>query len=136
MKRVLVAAEGPAGPRLADAAAELAQTTGADVTVVSVDDVESQRFEMDPRSELRERAEQRAAEVVERLAAAGVQAAVEVRQGTAVETILEVAEEQDADVIVVGPSGRAQLAERLLGSLPLELIQRSQRQVLVVTNGG
>jgi nucleotide-binding universal stress UspA family protein len=39
----------------------------------------------------------------------------------------------EADLIVVGSSTRGRLAERLLGSVPLSLVQRSRRPVLVVT---
>ena len=118
--------------RVAAAASELAQDTGAAVTVVSVDDVESQRFEPVPRSELVAAAERRAGEVVEQLTAAGIRATAEVRSGRAADSILEVADEVAADLIVVGSRHQAGLAERLLGGLPLELIRRSKRQVLVV----
>ena len=43
------------------------------------------------------------------------------------------ADEQQADLIVVGSSTRPAVAERLLGSVPLELIKRSARPVLVIT---
>ena len=46
---------------------------------------------------------------------------------------IEVAAEEDADLIVVGGGQRPALVERLLGSVPLELIQHAGRQVLVVT---
>lgn len=49
------------------------------------------------------------------------------------QTVIEVAAEEDADLIVVGGGQRPALVERLLGSVPLELIQRAGRQVLVVT---
>ena len=35
-------------------------------------------------------------------------------------------------MIVVGSSARSRSAERVLGSVPLELIQRSKRPVLVI----
>lgn len=132
MKRILVAAEGAVGPQLAAAAGELAASLEAEVTVVAVDDVESRRLDPRPRGELVEQAERRAALVADLLAEAGVDATIELRQGNAADAILDLADQLDADVIVIGPSGRRQLTERLLGSLPLELIRRSSRQVLVV----
>ena len=41
--------------------------------------------------------------------------------------------EHDADLIVVGGSTRSAVAQRLLGDVPLELVQRSRRPVLVVS---
>ena len=135
MRRIVVGAAADADqPRVLEAAAQLATDTGAEVIVVSADDVESQRYEALPRSELLEQAEQRAAAAVERLAAAGVKARMEVRAGPAAEAIVQVADELDADLIVVGGTRRPALAERLLGSVPLGLIQRSGRQVLVVAD--
>jgi nucleotide-binding universal stress UspA family protein len=47
--------------------------------------------------------------------------------------VLVYAEEQNADVIVVGASTRGKVARRVLGSVPVELIQRARRPVLVIT---
>ena len=137
MRRIVVATAADVDqPRVLDAAAQLATETEAEVTVVSADDVESQRYEALPRSELLEQARDRAAAAVERLDADGVRARMEVRPGPAAEVIAQVAEELDADLIVVGASRRPALAERLLGSVPVELMQRSGRQVLVVADSG
>ncbi len=58
------------------------------------------------------------------------------RSGAAVETTIEYAREIDADLIVVGSSGTAGVVSRLLGSFPLDLVQKADRQVLVVTQPG
>jgi len=50
--------------------------------------------------------------------------------------ILLFAEEQDADLILVGGTSRGPVARRLLGSVSLELVSRSRRPVLVVTPPG
>jgi nucleotide-binding universal stress UspA family protein len=55
------------------------------------------------------------------------------RSGPTVRTVIEIAAEEDADLIVVGGGQRPALMERLLGSVPLELIQHAGRQVLVIT---
>ena len=101
--------------------------------VVVVDDVESQRFETLPRSELASRVSERATAAQERLAGAGAGGRALARSGPVVQTVIEVAAEEDADLIVVGGGQRPALVERLLGSVPLELIQHAGRQVLVVT---
>jgi nucleotide-binding universal stress UspA family protein len=71
--------------------------------------------------------------MVAHLREAGVEATGEVRQGRIARGILLFAEEREADVIVAGASTRGPVASRVLGSVPLELVQRSRRPVLVIT---
>jgi len=47
--------------------------------------------------------------------------------------VLLYAEEKDADVIVCGASTKGKVARRVLGSVPVALIQRARRPVLVIT---
>jgi len=134
MKRILlVSTAGADEPWLVSPTAQLAEETGAAVTVLAVDDVESQRFVALPRAELLSQARETAQRIVDRLAETGVAATPIARSGPAAATAIEFAGEIDADLIVVGSSGRHGVVKRLLGSLPLELVQRSERQVLVVT---
>ena len=134
IERILVTAvAGMDQPWLVGPATELARETGAAVTVLGVDDVESQRFGMLPRTESAELGRAAAEGTAERLAEAGVAAEVAVVSGPAADSVIEVAEELDADLILVGGSARAPVIERLLGSLALDLVQHSGRQVLVVT---
>ncbi|MEV6597843.1 universal stress protein [Actinoplanes sp. NPDC051346] len=133
--RIVLAANPEADqPWVADAAAGLARQTGGTVAVVAVDEVELERLAAAPRGVYTERAEHAASAAVERLTAAGVEATRTVLPGRALERILAFADEQDADLIMVGSSTRPRLAERLLGSLPLDLIKRSSRPVVVVTH--
>jgi nucleotide-binding universal stress UspA family protein len=120
-------------PWVADAAARLAKQTDGSVAVVSVDELELQRLAPLPRQVYLEHAERAASAAVERLAAAGVAASKTVLSGPALAQILAFADQQRADLIVVGASTRPALAARLLGSVPLELIKRSRRPVLVIT---
>jgi nucleotide-binding universal stress UspA family protein len=134
MQRIVVAAKaGSDQPWLADAAAELAQQTGAAVSVVSLDGLDLEALSPTPRSEFREPAQHAVDGFLERLRAAGVQADGDVRSGPVTPGVLVYAEEQDADVIVVGASTRGKVARRVLGSVPVELIQRARRPVLVIT---
>ncbi|MGI5213482.1 universal stress protein [Plantactinospora sp. CA-290183] len=121
-------------PWVADAVADLARQNGASVAVVAVDEVELERLAAAPRSVFAERAERAASAAVQRLAAAGVEASRTVLPGRPLQRILEFADEQQASLIVVGSSTRPAVAERLLGSLPLALIEKSPRPVLVVTH--
>ena len=134
MERIVVAAKaGAEQPWLADAAAQLAKQTGAGVEVVSVDGVDLEALSTLPRSEYAELARQSVDATVARLEQDGVQATGEVRAGRVVRGILLFAEEREADVIVCGASGRGPVASRMLGNVPLELVQRARRPVLVVT---
>ena len=135
MQQILLAANVDADqPWLADAVAQLAKETGAGVAVLSVDELETEMLSTVPRSEVVQRAEQTADATVQRLAAAGVQATKEVRSGRALDQILAYGDEHDVDLVVVGATSRGRLASAILGSVPLSLVQRSKRPVLVVTD--
>jgi nucleotide-binding universal stress UspA family protein len=103
------------------------------VAAVSVAEVELERLTPAPRSLYLERAAQAAAG---RLAAAGITVTTTVLAGRPLNRILEHAEREQADVIVVGASDRSIVAERLLGSVPLALIERSSRPILVLPHPG
>ena len=134
MQRIVVAAKAGADqPWLADAAAQIAQQTGAAVDVVSVDGLELEALSTVPRSELEALARQAVNSMVAHLKAAGIEVTGEVRQGRVTRGILLYAEEREADVIVCGASTRGAVATKVLGSVPLELVQRSRRPVLVIT---
>lgn len=134
MDRIVVAAKAGADqPWLADAAAELAQQTGAQVFVVSVDGLDVEALSPTPRSEFREAAERAVQGFLERLREAGVEAEGDVRPGLATRGILLFAEEMDADVILVGGSTKGRVARRVLGSVPVDLIKRARRPVLVIS---
>ena len=134
---IVVAAKPDADqPWVADAVVDLVRQTGASVAVVTADEVELERLAPVPRDVLAERAQQSAAAMVRRLADAGIEASMTVLPGRPLNGILEFADQQNADLIVVGSSGRPTVAERLLGSVPLDLIKKSSRPVLVVTHPG
>lgn len=137
MKTIVMAANAEADqPWVADATAQLSQETGARVAVVCVDELETEKLSTLPREELRARAEEAASTAVEQLRAAGVEATKEVRSGRALDEIMVFIDEQDADLVVVGTSARGRIASRLLGTVPLALVERSPRPVLVVTGPG
>jgi nucleotide-binding universal stress UspA family protein len=134
MQCIVVAAKaGSDQPWLADAAAELAHQTGAAVSVVSLDGVDTATLAPMPRTEYEQLAQSAVDGFLERLQAAGVQAEGHVRPGLVTPGVLLFAEEKDADVIVCGASTKGRVARRVLGSVPMELIQRARRPVLVIT---
>ncbi len=61
---------------------------------------------------------------------------VDVTPGRTSRRIVEIAEEHDAEVIVVGARGRSSLASILLGSVSHEVVQHAGRPVLVVHGSG
>ena len=134
MQHIVVAAKAGADqPWLADAAAELAEQTGATVSVVSLDGLDVEALSPTPRSEFQAEAQKTVDGFLERLRAAGVEAEGEVRPGQATRGVLVYAEEKDADLIVVGASTKGKVARRVLGTVPAELIQRARRPVLVIS---
>jgi nucleotide-binding universal stress UspA family protein len=137
VQRIVVAANAETDqPWVFDAAAQLAKETGAEVAVVSVDELETEKLAPLPRDYYVERADRAASQAIERLESHGVSATKAVRSGRALEEIMAFADEQDADVLVVGASTRGRLAAALLGSVPLGLIRHSRRPVLVITEPG
>lgn len=121
-------------PWVADAVAALAQQTGATVAVVSVDELELERLAAVPREVFLAQAERAATAAVERLSTHGVTSTRAVLSGRAVDRILDFAQEQQADLIVVGGSTRPALAARLLGSVPITLMEKSPRPVMIITH--
>jgi nucleotide-binding universal stress UspA family protein len=134
MKRIVVAAKAGADqPWLADAAASLAEEMGAEVAVVSFDGLELEALSTLPRSELAKGAEAASKAVAERIERAGIRVHAENRAGPVVRGVLVFAEEQEADLIVVGATTRGTVARRMLGTVTTRLIERSRRPVLVIT---
>jgi len=65
-------------------------------------------------------------------AAAGVEARIHAREGDPADAILHVAEEQHADVIVVGNKGMTGTKRFLLGSVPNKVTHHATCSVLIV----
>ena len=126
MKTIVLATDGSerAGAAL-ELAVQIAAETGSELCCVSVDD-SLNTMGVDPAPEQRAKA---GAEVAREF---GVQADAVAKVGPAVERILEVADERDAELIVVGSRGHGTLAGTLLGSISMGLVRRSPRPVLVV----
>ena len=81
---------------------------------------------------MRELAEQKTAEAVERIAAAGVEHTVELVPERPAPGLVDVAERVGASMIVVGTSGELPIKGVVLGSVPHKLLHVSPIPVLVV----
>ena len=67
------------------------------------------------------------------LKAAGVKYRAVIEDGRAASVITDVADRENADIVVVGRRGRSGVAELLLGSSSHELVLHSRRPVLVIS---
>ncbi len=136
MKRILVATDGSAGGSAAvDAAFELAQETGALVTVVCVRHVSELLGSPFYQRALSEELRQGRAvidEATARAERAGVEVESEILSGHAAEEIVQLARFRDVDVIVVGSHGRGRVGTALLGSVANMIVHTADRPVLVV----
>ena len=119
-------------------AALLAQGVSAALVVVSV--LESRRHEPLPaicpegctRGECLELLFRDRLGTLVRAPAARIDHKVLVRRGKPVEEILRAAEEENADMIVMGTHGRSGLARALLGSVTEQVIRRAPCPVLAI----
>ena len=134
MQRIVVAAKAGADqPWLAEAAAELAGQSGGVVDVVSADDVDVEALSPVPRAEAAGPAGEAAEAMAARLRERGIEATAHTLHGPVVRSVLLYAEDRDADLIVCGASTRGPVARRVLGDVPIQLIRRARRPVLVIT---
>ena len=86
----------------------------------------------DERQEELEEEKRRLREVVSGIEAGGVQARAFMREGTSAEGLLELAEENQVDLLVIGTHSRRLLERALVGSTTDRIIRKSHLPTLVV----
>jgi nucleotide-binding universal stress UspA family protein len=113
---------------------QLAQTFDATVGVVSVVEQKALRLTetSDEKTRLRERGEETLTEIEELASDFGHPVATKLAEGKPAVQINEYADEQDADLLVVGRQGLTGLSRRLLGGVTEQVLHRSNVPVLVV----
>jgi nucleotide-binding universal stress UspA family protein len=141
--RIVVGTDGSETARLAvREATELAKQTGASLDVVSAfDPVPSSRLreerlaapsdiahEVNPREDV----DAILKEAEQEVSGAGVNVHTFARQGEAADAILDVAEAQNADLIVVGNKGMTGAKRFLLGSVPNKVSHHAPCSVLII----
>ena len=123
-------------------ATELARQVGASVSLVSAyEPVSSNRLREEKREvpkdlewmvNPREDVEATLKEAAESVERAGVKVDTFAREGDAADAILDVAEEQNADLIVVGNKGMTGAKRFLLGSVPNKVSHHAPCSVLII----
>ena len=88
------------------------------------------QFDEEWRAEMKKELEE---QWVKPLRDAGVKYRMTIRDGRAASVINDVADETEADILLVGRRGRGGVAELLLGSVSHELVLHSKRPVLVIS---
>jgi nucleotide-binding universal stress UspA family protein len=136
MKRFLVAIDGSEGSDAAiDEALELAQEVGAQVTFAVVRKPPSSLLGNPYYERLlsTELAKARATidAATSKALRVGVDAQGEILEGDSVDEILSFADNEHADLIVMGSRGRGALAGALLGSVSSEVVQHASMPVLI-----
>jgi nucleotide-binding universal stress UspA family protein len=123
-------------------AIDLAKAVGARISLVSA-------YEPVPKARLREEARQTPADIqwmvnpreevdatlsdaADRVRDAGIEVETFAREGDPADAILDVAEERDADLIVVGNKGMTGARRFLLGSVPNKVSHHAPCSVLII----
>jgi nucleotide-binding universal stress UspA family protein len=138
MNSIVVGTDGSEGAeRALERAADIAKACGATVhVVVAVPQAyATETYESSARAEhfgLGDVAESVIARAERKLQDAGVAATTTSRGGDAARVILDVADELDADLIVVGARGLTGLQKFLLGSVSSKVSHYADRTVMVV----
>lgn len=145
MNHILIATDGSEGSRAAvDAGIELAETAGAEVTVVYVRrpiEILGEPFYQRKLSGQLEAARSAVDGALRAASIRGVPARGEIGEGDPAKVILQLAESRDADLVVVGSRGLGQVSRALLGSVSRAVVHGADRPVLVIkerqaTNAG
>jgi nucleotide-binding universal stress UspA family protein len=123
-------------------ATELARQVGASISLVSAYQPVSNQRLRDEKREVpkdmewmvnpREDVEATLRDAAEAVAGAGVNVETFAREGDAADAILDVAEEQDAELIVVGNKGMTGAKRFLLGSVPNKVSHHAPCSVLII----
>ncbi|HHU17846.1 MAG TPA: universal stress protein [Clostridiales bacterium] len=139
MKNILVPIDGSQFSNLAmDKAKEFADVFGSTVTLLYVDDSRQYIFNYNPEVERRynEMFKKVSKEVIEggkkRLADLGDRLKFEIKEGNIANTIVDYANENDIDLIIIGPHGKGKIQRFLLGSVANKVATYSNKPVLIV----
>ena len=136
-RRILVAHDGSPGAKKAlTAAIELAKRVGAELHMISVEELPRFAASIDEVAEEKEEADHRLAPVVAaaraEAQAAGIGLEAHLVPGHVAEAIVGLIGERAFDLLVVGFMGHSQLYERIIGGTTDRLVRLAPCAVLVV----
>lgn len=135
-ERILLPTDGSTGTaHVTLQAIDLAEQYGATIHTIHVVDADLTHLltESGSSNEALERRGERAVGMVERMAEShDVTVETEILNGSPAETILEYADEIDADIIICGTHGRSGVRRHLLGSVAERLVRHADSPVLTV----
>lgn len=134
-KKVLVATDGSKHSAVAvDHAINFAKSYGGELKILSVVDMPAELYGEAPElvEDLVKKAADYTARAAQKAEAAGVKAAVFVRETEAYQAIVNLASEQKVQTIVLGSHGRTGLRRLLMGSVTEKVIGHAPCPVLVV----
>ena len=136
--KILLATDGSEDATLAARAAiELSNRTASELHVVHVwHDVPTPHFRSFVRAQLRQEAEEVLRKQVERIEqAGGTVAQAHLREGRTIDEILDLSEELEVGLLIVGSRGLGGVGRFLLGSVSEGIVHHARRPVLVVPSG-
>jgi nucleotide-binding universal stress UspA family protein len=136
--KILLATDGSEDADLAArAAVELSNSTASELHVVHVwHDVPTAHFHSFVRAQLEQEAEEVLQKQLERIEqSGGTVAQAHLREGRTVDEILDLSEELEVGLLIVGSRGLGGVRRMLLGSVSEGIIHHSRRPVLVVRGG-
>jgi nucleotide-binding universal stress UspA family protein len=137
LRKIVFANEGsPAGDRALLYVEHLARLENAEVAVVHVFEVPQRYAATEAFDDLRNSFEKAAwaivDDAVQELEKGDIRVRGVVREGPAAQMILQVADEENASLIILGTRGPSSAAELLLGSVSTEVLRRARCPVLAV----
>lgn len=135
-RTILVGTDGSLTSRAAlQHALDLAEASEATVHVLTVVDSTRSPFQfgVDDVADIDNAAAQLVNDIVDEFNDRNVDIEAEVLRGSPVSSLIDYAEEIDADEIIVGRAGRGTTIEELLGNTALQLLRRTERPVTVVS---
>jgi len=139
-RKILIATDGSENARFAvDAGIELARLSGAKIRAVYVIDIfaysstpKDPRWEEAMYAQFRELGKEAVSYAESAAEDAGVEAKTLILEGHPAEEILNFAEKEDIDVIVVGSLGKTDIERFLIGSVSEKVVRNAKVPVFVV----
>lgn len=137
-KKILVPTDGSEFAQKAEKhALFLAKTTGADIYALSVTENFVNELPLDDEvyqlnQLLKQRSEDNIKEFEEMDETSGIKFHGIIREGSPAKTILEVAKEEDIDLIVIGSSGKSGFDRFIMGSVAEKVVNAAKCAVLVI----